>query len=99
MRTTLNIDDEVLDFAQNLATVQRISLGDAVSRLAKCGMRAPNEEMERDPVSGFWTFMGFDVSGSDVSGSEDAPPITSKDVRKALDREAIDEYEKCFPKS
>lgn len=39
MRTTLDIDDEVLARARALAAHERISLGEAVSRLAARGLR------------------------------------------------------------
>lgn len=41
MRTTLDLDDAVLTAARNLARAERISLGAAVSRLARRGLSAP----------------------------------------------------------
>lgn len=40
MRTTLELDDEVLAVARSIAEVERISLGAAVSELARAGMTA-----------------------------------------------------------
>ena len=73
MRTTLDIDDAVLDQARAIAQERGISLGAAVSRLALRGMRPdvrPNSTGL--PV--------FDVS-------VDAPVLTPEMVRAALDDE------------
>ncbi|MBK6886453.1 MAG: DUF2191 domain-containing protein [Tetrasphaera sp.] len=40
MRTTLDLDEQVLAVARSLATSRRISLGQAVSDLARRGIRA-----------------------------------------------------------
>ena len=40
MRTTLTLDDDVFAFARAHAQRQRISIGEAVSRLARDGIRA-----------------------------------------------------------
>jgi hypothetical protein len=89
MRTTINIDDEVLEFAQAIASYQGISLGDAVSRLALCGMRAPLEEMERDPVSGVFVFKTKEIPAK----------VSSEDVKKAIEREYEEEYQAAVPKA
>ena len=87
MRTTLNLEDDVLDFAKSLAELRKISVGQAVSELARKGMNA-KVEIRLDPVTGFWL---FDVP-------EDAPVLTSEDVRRAIEQEYLDEYERAFPK-
>ena len=87
MRTTLNIDDDVLEVAKGIANIHQISVGRALSDLARSGLKAPMG-IRRDPVSGFWV---LDVP-------EDAPVVTMEAVQRAIDREDIDEYEKCFPK-
>ncbi len=75
MRTTVNIDDELLEVAKSLASQRDISLGAAISELIRRGLR-------RDFVTGlseapFPTF--------------EAPPgaraITSETVRQALEEE------------
>jgi hypothetical protein len=48
MRTTLDLDDTVLAAARNLARAEGLSLGAAVSRLARRGLSAPDP----DPVEG-----------------------------------------------
>ena len=40
MRTTLNLDDDVLIYARFHARRERISIGDAVSWLVRAGIRA-----------------------------------------------------------
>ena len=73
MRTTLTIDDDVLAVARALAARRGVSLGSAVSDLARRGFKgtgAADGEDDGIPV--------FRVP-------PDAPPITSEDVQKALD--------------
>jgi len=86
MRTTLNVDDDVLDAAKSLAGIRQISIGQALSELARKGLNA-RLRMKRDAVSGFWI---FDVPA-------DAPKITPEDVQRALDAEDL-EYAKYFRK-
>jgi hypothetical protein len=45
VRTTLDLDDTVLAAARSLARSRRISLGDAVSELARRGLLAPVAEV------------------------------------------------------
>lgn len=41
MRTTLQLDDDVLAAARTLARQQRLSLGAVISKLARQGLRTP----------------------------------------------------------
>ena len=73
VRTTLTIDDDVLAVARALAARRGVSLGVAVSDLARRGFSGAGVSDQEDggvPV--------FRVP-------PDAPLITSEDVRKALD--------------
>jgi hypothetical protein len=88
MRTTLNVDDDILEIAKSIADLHRVSIGQALSDLARKGLNTPMA-MRRDPVSGFWV---LDVP-------EDAPVITMEAVQRAIDQEDLDDYEKYFPKS
>jgi hypothetical protein len=91
MRTTLNVDDDILEVAKSIADVHRISVGQALSDLARKGLNAPMG-IRKDPVSGFWV---FDVP-------EGAPVITMETVQRAIDQmdqEEAEEYAKHFPKS
>ena len=42
MRTTLSIDDDIFAYARSHAQRQHISIGEAVSRLARDGIRSQN---------------------------------------------------------
>jgi hypothetical protein len=44
MRTTLSLSDDVFLIARQVAARERISLGEAVSRLARDGFRAQNQQ-------------------------------------------------------
>ncbi len=72
MRTTLNIDDDVLAVARALAERKGCSLGSAVSELARRGFKGIGA-VEED--------RGFPVFNVD----EGAAPITNEDVYGALD--------------
>lgn len=87
MRTTINIDDEVLEIAKSFAAQRKTSVGEVISDLAKRGLNAPIGT-RRDPISGL---MIFDTP-------EDAPKITPEDVQRALDHADIEEYAKYFRK-
>jgi hypothetical protein len=69
MRTTLDIDDAVLAAARTLAAERGISLGDAISELARRGLARRAPVMQDG-------FPSFDVSA-------DAMPITPEMVREA----------------
>ena len=68
MRTTVTIDDDVLAVARALAEQQGISLGRALSELARRGFRS-RRQSRRPGV--------FDVD-------PDAAPITSEGVHRAM---------------
>jgi hypothetical protein len=87
MRTTLNIDDEILEIAKSAAAVHQISVGEVISNWAKRGLNAPIGT-RRDPVSGLLVF----------DTPEDGPTITSEDVQRALDNADVEEYAKYFRK-
>jgi Arc/MetJ family transcription regulator len=50
MRTTLSIDDDVLEAAKVLATKLRVSLGEVVSDLARQSLRRPSGFSERNGI-------------------------------------------------
>ena len=72
MRTTLNLDDDVLAVARALADRKGGSLGGAVSELARRGFTGARPSRH-----------GVDGTVFDVLA--DAAPITSDDVHGALD--------------
>ncbi len=72
MRTTVTIDDDILDAARAIADAEAISLGQALSRLARRGLRRVSVGRGDRPV--------FAVR-------DDAPPITPAMVERALHEE------------
>jgi hypothetical protein len=87
MRTTLNVEDDVLEFAKNLAESRKISVGQAVSELARKGIKT-RIGTRRDSVSGLIVF----------DTPDDAPEITMESVQEALDQADLDEFGGYFPK-
>lgn len=73
VRTTLQLDDDVLDAARAIAEAEGLTIGEAVSTLARRGL------MPR-PLTFPAGFPTFRVS-------ENATAITAGDVRRALDDE------------
>ena len=73
MRTTLDIDDDVLVAARELASSGRRSLGSVVSQLARRGLTPARVEAGGDlPV---------------IRVPAGTPPITPEMVRRALDED------------
>lgn len=73
MRTTVDLDDDVLRAARSLARSRRRSLGRVLSDLVRRGL-APRREGSR---------RGFPV----FRISPEAPPLTPENVGRALDDE------------
>lgn len=74
MRTTVAIDDDVLEAARSLARSEQRSLGEVLSDLARKGLRP---ELRLSVRSGFPVF----------EVSSEAPPITPERVRDLLDED------------
>ena len=73
MRTTLNIDDDVVAAARELAADERRSLGSVISELARRGLTPARVETGGDlPV---------------IRVPAGSPPITPETVRRALDED------------
>ena len=72
MRTTLSIDDDILDVAKSLAEAERRTVGEVISDLARRGLQPRDCSEERDG------FPVFEVGA-------DAAPITLDKVRAGLD--------------
>ena len=75
MRTTLNLDDDVVAAAQQFASSRKVSLGKAVSDLVR---RSLNRRHGTREVNG-WSV--FDLPA-------DSPLVTSEDVKR-LESEAL----------
>lgn len=71
MRTTLDLDEDVVAAARELAAEQRRSLGSVVSELARRGLTPARVETED----------GLPV----IRVPPGSPPITAEMVRRALD--------------
>lgn len=74
MRTTLSIDDDVLDAARALARLDNRSLGEVISDFARRGLRPSLRIEDRD---------GFPVFEID----DEAAPMTPEQVRRAMEEE------------
>jgi hypothetical protein len=85
MRTTLNIDDDVLEIAKSMAHIHQMSVGEAVSHLARRGMRA-TAASRRDPVTGLLVF-----------DPDEARQFGPAEIRRAEASEDL-EYAKYFRK-
>ncbi len=72
VRTTLKIDDDVLEAARCIADDEGATVGEVMSRLARRGLEPRTESRDRG------RFPTFAVP-------PDAPPITTEIVRRALD--------------
>lgn len=66
MRTTLDIDDDVLLAAKELARRQRSTAGEVLSELARQGLCAPGSPSALSPTS-FFGFRPFSSRGAPVS--------------------------------
>ena len=74
MRTTLNLDDDVLDLLKQYADSRSLALGKAASELVRRGLDAP---VQTRVVNGFHA----------VVLPEHAPKITSERVTQLLEDE------------
>jgi len=72
MRTTLSLDDDVLQEVKAYAKSRDVALGKAVSDLVRRGLRAP---LKTRIVNGFHV----------VDLPPDSPPVSSEDVKRLLD--------------
>ena len=73
MRTTLDLDDDVIAAVRELAAEQRRSLGSVVSELVRRGLTPARVEVVDDlPV---------------IRMPKGSPPITAEMVRRALDED------------
>jgi hypothetical protein len=79
MRTTVKLDRDVVEVARSLAATEGISLGAAISALARRGIAGTpgTRSTGKEETTRFPTF----------SVSEDAPQFGTEEVRQALDDE------------
>ena len=74
MRTTLNIDDDLLGAAKAMARAKAVSVGEIVSELIRKGLAQRRHENERNGLPLFTVH-------------EEAHPITINEVKKLEDLE------------
>lgn len=76
----MNIDDEVLEAAKTRANFRKISVGEALSELARQGMER-EVELTKDPLTGLM-----------VLHCPGAPTLTSEEVYRLQAEEDLDKY-------
>ena len=69
MRTTLNLDDEILELVARQAKLRGVSLGKTVSDLLRRGLSAPTPSREKDGIVVFQL-------------PADSPRVTTDEVRR-----------------
>ena len=69
MRTTLTLDDDILELAARQAKLRGVSLGRTVSDLLRRGLSAPTPAQEKDGLLVFHL-------------PTDSPKVTTEDVRR-----------------
>ena len=69
MRTTITLDDDIVELAARQAKVRGVSLGRVMSDLARRGLNAPTPSTSKDGL------VVFQLPG-------DSPKVTTEDVRR-----------------
>ena len=69
MRTTLTLDDDILELAARQAKLRGVSLGKAVSDLMRRGLSAATPSQDKDGLVVFQL-------------PKDSPKVTTEDVRR-----------------
>jgi hypothetical protein len=80
MRTTLDIDDDVLTAAKELAKARDSTTGEVISELARKALTAPTETSASSGPAG-----AVLKNGWYVLPSRGGPPVTSQLVQRLLD--------------
>jgi hypothetical protein len=83
MRTTLTIEDDVIAAAKALAEARGVSVGKAVSELARRGLQAAPQHAQ---VNGFAVF----------DAPADAPMFGPEAIRAAEDADDVQRYGSAF---
>jgi hypothetical protein len=76
MRTTVNLDDDILRVADKLAESRAISRGEAISELARRGVRQARHTLPIKLRNGFAV---LDVGGAGTFSSDDVTFALSRD--------------------
>jgi metal-responsive CopG/Arc/MetJ family transcriptional regulator len=76
MRTTVNLDDDVLRLADQLAESRAISRGEAISELARRGVRQTRQALPIKLRNGFAV---LDVGAAETFSSDDVTAALSRE--------------------
>ena len=74
MRTTLNLDEEILETAKSIARDRGLSIGNVISELVRKGLRSERSYVTDDDLPYFQVH-------------ESARPITTDDIARAEDED------------
>ncbi len=78
MRTTLNLEDDALLVAKRFASREKLSLGEAVSRLVRQGAQRPTATVQSVALRGRFALL-----------PERDEIVTAEHVRELMEREGI----------
>jgi hypothetical protein len=78
MRTTLNLEDDALLVAKRYASREKLSLGEAVSRLVRQGAQRPAAPAQRSALRGRFALL---PARDEI--------VTAEHVRELMEREGI----------
>jgi hypothetical protein len=88
MRTTLDIDDDVLNAAKELAKASNSTAGEVISHLVRKALTAPPPMSPAAPTGPGGTIL---KNGWYVLPSRGGPPVTSELVRRLLDEADLED--------
>jgi hypothetical protein len=80
MRTTLDIEDDVLQAAKELAAKEKSTAGSVLSRLARIGLRSPATPARKSPPL---------KNGVPVFPLREGEVVTLEHIQKLMDEEGI----------
>jgi hypothetical protein len=86
MRTTLDIDDDVLTAAKELARARNSTAGEVISELARKALTSPAQPAEATGPGG-----AILENGWYVLPRRGGPPVTSELVRRLLDEADLED--------
>ena len=89
MRTTLDIDDDVLEAAKELAKAQNSTAGEVISDLARRSLTTPTAPVTQVVATG----PGGTIlkNGWYVLPSRGGPPVTSELIKRLLDEADLED--------
>lgn len=85
MRTTLDIDDDVLAAAKELAKAQKTTAGEVISELARKALTTPTPQPSAEAPCGAGPAGAVLENGWYVLPKRGGPPVTTEMVERLLD--------------